>query len=45
MDDTELMEEIHSELEERSARFSKIGTGLLMLAIVGLWCASQAIVP
>lgn len=45
MDDADLLDDIHNELEERRIRFSKIALGLALLALIGLWCASQALVP
>lgn len=45
MDDADLLDDIHNELEERRLRFSKIALGLAMLALIALWCACQTVVP
>jgi hypothetical protein len=45
MDDAELLEDIHNELERRRLRFNKIGLALALLVLIGLWCATQAVIP
>lgn len=45
MDDADLLDDIHNELEERRIRYSKIALGLALLALIGLWCWSQSVMP
>lgn len=42
MDEPDPIEDIHAELDSRQVRACKIALGVLLLMLLGLWCASQA---